>query len=42
MANNKTIRERLAVLETKMETQITWMKGLLVALIANIGINFAI
>ncbi len=38
----KTTIERLAILETQMTQQIMWMKGIVVALLANIGINFAI
>ncbi len=38
----KTQIDRLAFLETQMTQQIMWMKGIVVALLANIGINFAI
>ncbi len=42
MTDNKTMRERLAILETKMETQIVWMKGIVIAILASAGINLAV
>ena len=41
MTNNKTTKERLAILETKMETQIVWLKGVVIAVLASAGINRA-
>ena len=42
MTNGKTIRERIAVLETKLDTQVLWLKGIVMAILASTGINLAI
>ena len=42
MANNKTIGERLAVIETKLNYQMQWMKAIILAVLASTGINIAI
>ena len=42
MTNNKTIKERLAVIETKLTYLNTWVKGIVVAVLASMGINLAV
>ena len=42
MTNNKTIKERLAVIETKLTYINTWVKGIVVAVLASMGINLAV
>ena len=41
MTNEKTIRERLAIIETKLGAQMNWMKAVIIAVLASVGINLA-
>ena len=42
MANNKTIKERLAIIETKLTYLNQWLKVVIVAVLASMGIDLAV
>jgi len=42
MTNGNTIRERLVSIETQLKYLNTWVKGIVVAVLASLGINIAI
>ena len=42
MTNDKTIRERLAIIETKLNYQMNMMKAVIVAVLASIGIDVVV
>lgn len=42
MTNRKTIKERLAVIETKINYLNQWLKGVVVVVLASMGVNIAV
>lgn len=42
MSNGDTIRERLVRIETQLKYLNTWNKGIVLAVLASLGINIAI
>ena len=42
MTNGNTIRERLVSIETQLKYLNIWMKGVVVAVLASLGINLTI
>ncbi len=42
MTNGNTIRERLTAIEVQMKYLNTWVKGIVVAVLASLGINLTI
>ena len=41
MTETKTIRERLAIIETKLTYLNQWLKGVIIAVVASMGITIA-
>ena len=42
MSNEKTIKERLAIIETKLIYQTQWLRAIIFVVIGSTGINLAI
>ena len=42
MTNGKTIKERLAIIETKLSSQTQWMRAIIIAVLGSAGINLAV
>ncbi len=42
MTNGNTIKERLAIIETKVTNLNLWLKGILLAVLASLGINVTV
>ena len=42
MTNGNTIKERLVAIETQLKYMNKWMYGIVVAVLASLGINIAI
>ncbi len=42
MTNGKTIKERLVAIETQLKYLNGWNKGIILAVLASLGINIAI